>query len=196
MHILYEGKLDTYILNISRDIVNAFKAKKNFKQSYELERGGEIAEFDLIVRFIKRPKQEYSHSITGGGDMVTLTLDIEYNPSMFPAAMNDFVAEVKETVTHELEHVGQQNFDDMFVVNKSDFNDYFSYLTSDVEVPAYVKGLIRKAKTKKISLDAAMEEWHTDNILNFEYHQTDWSAVKKIWMDWAKTNRDKIKKFT
>lgn len=193
--ILLEGKFDAYVLEISRTIVNAFKNKKNFKQSYDLERAGDYAEFDVEVRFFKRPKQEYSHSITGGGDMVTLTLDIEYNPSMFPAAMNDFVAEVKETVTHELEHVGQQNFEDMFVVNDNDFDDYFSYLTSNIEVPAYVKGLIKKAKTKKIPLDAAMEEWHIDNILNFEHHKADWQKVKKVWVNWAITNKDKLKKF-
>jgi len=170
--ILLEGKFDAYALEISREVVNAFKAKKNFKQSYEIQRAGDYAEFDVRVRFFKRPNQDYSHSITGGGDMVTLTLDIEYNPSMFPAAMNDFVAEVKETVTHELEHVGQQNFEDMFVVDNTDHDDYYSYLTSKVEVPAYVKGLIKKAKVKKMSLDAAMEEWHRDNILNFDHHKS------------------------
>jgi hypothetical protein len=194
-HILLEGKFDAYALEISREIVNAFKNKKNFKQDYEINRAGDYAEFELQVRFFKRPKQDYSHSITGGGDMQTLVLDIEYNPSMFPAAMNDFVAEVKETVTHELEHVGQQNFEDMFVVDNADHDNYFEYLTSNVEVPAYVKGLIKRAKTKRISLDAAMEEWYVDNKLNFEHHQVDWKKVKKIWVDWTLANKDKLKKF-
>lgn len=193
--ILLEGKFDAYVLEISREVVNAFKNKKNIKRSYEINRAGDYAEFELQVRFFKRPNQEYSHSITGGGDMETLTLDIEYNPAMFPAAMVDFVAEVKETVVHELEHVGQQNFDDMFVVDSEDHDNYFKYLTKPVEVPAYVKGLIKRAKTKRITLDAAMEEWHKDNILNFEHHKVDWQKVKKIWKDWAISNRDKLKKF-
>jgi hypothetical protein len=193
--ILLEGKFDSYALEISRTIVDAFKRGKNFKQSYEIQRAGDYAEFELQVRFFKRPKQDYSHSISGGGDMETLTLDIEYNPSMFPAAMNDLVAEVKETVVHELEHVGQQNFEDMFVVNDNDFDDYYSYLTSNVEVPAYVKGLIKRAHTKRISLDAAMEEWHRDNILNFEHHKVDWAKVKQVWMDWATSNKNNIKAF-
>ena len=190
-----EGKFDAYALQISRDIVNAFKNKKNFKQIYELQRAGDYAEFELQVRFFKRPKQDYSHSISGGGDIETLTLDIEYNPSMFPAAMNNLVAEVKETVVHELEHVGQQNFEDMFIVGNTDHDSYYGYLTSKVEVPAYVKGLIKKAKVKKISLDDSMEEWHKDNILQFNHHKTNWQDVKKIWMDWANANKQILKKF-
>lgn len=194
--IILEGKFDAYALTISREIVDAFKAKRNFKQSYEIQRAGDYAEFDLQVKFYKRPKQDYSHSIAGGGDMQTLTLDIEYNPSMFPAAMNDFVAEVKETVVHELEHVGQQNFEDMFVVDNTDHDDYYSYLTSKVEVPAYVKGLIKKAKVKNMSLNDSMEEWHKDNILNFDHHKVEWAKVKQVWMDWAEANKQTLKKFS
>lgn len=196
MHILYEGKFDSYVLGISRDIVNAFKAGKNFKASYELERAGEIAEFDVTVKFFKKPNLDYSHSIHGGGDMVTLTLDIDYNPSMFPAAMNDLVAEIKETLTHELEHVGQQNFEDMFIVNGNIYRNYIEYLTSKVEVPAYVKGLIKRAKVKGMSLDATMEEWYRENRLNFVGPTARWEDVKPVWMNWAKANKDKLKKFS
>jgi len=194
-YILLEGKFDAYVLDMSRRVIDAFKSKKNLKRQYELTRGEETAEFNLIVKLLIRPNQDYSHSITGGGDMDNLTLDIEYNPNHFPSAMNNLVAEVKEVITHELEHVGQQNFEDMFIVDNKKFNDYYNYLTSNKEVPAYVKGLIKRALTKRISLNSAMEEWYRENILNFEYHKVQWQRVRFIWKNWAIENKNKIKKY-
>jgi hypothetical protein len=195
--ILYEGIFDSYTKMISKDIVDAFKNKRNFKEMYVIERGDEEAEFDLVAKFHKRPNQEYSHSITGGGSSDKLTLDIEYNPKMFPAAMNDFIAEIRESVRHELEHVGQQNFDDMFIVTGSDkdHDTYQGYLTSAVEVPAYVKGFITRARYKKQTLDQVMDDWQKENILNFQHHKdADWNEIKKTWLDWYMKNQDKLKK--
>ena len=187
---------DEFTLLLSRNIVNAFKrGDKKSTGEYYLDRGNDYAEFAVRVRFIKRPKQEYSHSIEGGGSSDYLELDIEYNPKMFPASMNALVAEIKETLVHELEHVGQQNFDDMFMVRGEDFGDYEKYLTSNIEVPAYVKGFIKRAKVTKQTLDATMEQWHQDNIRQFDFHKADWPAVKKVWMDWALANKDKLKTF-
>lgn len=194
-NIMSEGVFDTYTNQIARDIINAFKQKRNFKEFYVLERGGEDAEFDLIVKFHKRPNQDYSHSITGGGSADELSLDIEYNPKYFPQAMNDLNAEVFETVRHELEHVGQQNFDDMFVVGGEDHDTYQGYLTSNEEVPAYVQGFITRARKKKQTLDQVMEDWHKENRLNFEEHtDANWSEIKSTWLNWAKANKDRIRK--
>ena len=188
---------DEFGLLLSRDIVNAFKRgdKKYYKEMY-LDRGGDYAEFQVKVRFIKRPKQEYSHSIEGGGSSDLLELIVEYNPKMFPAAMNRLVAEIKETIVHEFEHVGQQNFEDMFVVAGRNHHDYAKYLVDPEEVPAFVKGLIKRSKVVKQSLDATMEQWYRDNIRQFEFHNVSWPPIKKVWMDWAQANKDKIKKFT
>jgi hypothetical protein len=59
-----------------------------------------------------------------------------------------------------------------------------------------VKGLIKKAKVKNMTLDASMEEWHKDNILNFDHHKVDWQKVKKVWMDWTNANKQSLKKFS
>jgi hypothetical protein len=193
---VYAHSNDEFALLLSREIVDSFKRgdAKYLKEVY-WDRGDDYAEFEVRVRFIKRPKQDYSHSIEGGGRADYLELRIEYNPKMFPAEMNRLIAEIKETLVHELEHVGQQNFDDMFVVRGVDYGSPDNYLTSRVEIPAFVKGLIKRAKVTKQSLDATMEQWHEDNIRHFELHNTNWAAVKKVWMDWAKVNKDKIKKF-
>ena len=188
---------DEFALRISRDIVNAFKSndKKHYREIY-LDRGNDYAEFVLKVKFIKRPKQEYSHSISGGGQADQLDLTIEYNPKMFPAAMNRLVAEIKETLVHEMVHVGQQNFDHMFVIGTRNYGNFEKYWLSAEEVPAFVQGLIKRAKVTKQSLDATMEDWYRDNIRQFEFHNVSWPSIKKVWMAWAQANKDKIKKFT
>jgi len=210
-----ETSREQFVLGASRDIVNAFKSGvRKYKDTFILPRGGEEAEVNLDITFIKRPKQEYAFSIAAGfgpkkrGDEDALEMLVEYNPKWFPNAMNAFVAEVKETLEHELEHVGQQNFDDMYVVsNRYDqplaypeespqAPTHFLYLTSNVEVPAYVKGLLKRAKVKGLSFEEALEDYYSDYVDTFRVYSTDWSKVKKIWTDWALANRDKLRKFT
>jgi hypothetical protein len=111
--------------------------------------------------------------------------------------MNDLVAEIKETVEHELEHIEQKNFEDLSVPKEDKKDDNLGYLTSSEEVPAYVRGLIKRSKTKRISLSDAMDEWFDENINKFDNPKRDWVKVKSIWMDYANKMRSKgqIKKF-
>mgnify|MGYP000424413517 CR=1 FL=1 len=62
-------------------------------------------------------------SVRGSGDMQEVEIEITYNPDEFPKSMNDLVAEVKETIEHELEQVEQQNFDDMYVKNDEEYDE-------------------------------------------------------------------------
>ena len=209
-----ETSREQLVLNASRDVVNAFKSGVyRYKDFFTLPHGGEEADIKLDITFIKRPKQEYAFSIAAsfGPAKVTnddtLEMKIEYNPKWFPGAMNAFVAEVKETLEHELEHAGQQNFEDMYVVSNRygepltypvqgpKAPTHFLYLTSNVEVPAYVKGLLKRAKVKKISFDEALEDYYNDYIDTFRLYNTDWNKVKDIWKTWALNNKTKLRKF-
>ena len=127
--------------------------------------------------------------------MQEMKILITYNPNSFPESMSDLVAEIKETIEHELEHIEQQNFEDMYVRNEEEYDEEdeeynFKYLTSKTEIPAYVRGLIKRSKVKKITLDDAMEEW-------FKNKTKEWPIVKKIWKDYATKmrNQEKTKKF-
>jgi hypothetical protein len=110
--------------------------------------------------------------------------------------MNDLSSELKETIEHEMEHVLQTFFEDKNVPFEHTETN-LDYLISAQEVPAYVKGLIARARHKKISLDDAMEEWFKENRLKFDNPKEDWKIVKSKWMKYAKSARQKnqIKKF-
>lgn len=204
---------EQFVLAVSRDIVNAFKSgQRRYTDYFTVPRAGEEAEVNLDVKFYKRPKQDIAFSIAAGfgpnkkGDNDYLELNVEYNPKWFPQAMAAFVAEIKETVEHEFEHVGQQNFEDMYIVsNRYDeplaypedapqAPTHFLYLTSNVEVPAYVKGLVKRARVKKISFEEALEDYYNDYRSTFDLYNTDWNQVKQIWTSWFQANKEKLKK--
>jgi len=202
-----------YILAISRDIINAFKSGKgHLKDRFELYLAATNwetkSEVFLDVSFKQLPPSSGIAFSIGAGmnpSAGTDTLDIliEYDPSEFPKATLALVAEVKEVLEHELEHVGQQGFERMYVQSNRytepltypaeapQAPSHYLYLVSNTEVPAYVKGLLKRAKVKRISLEAALEEYYIENQAVFARHNTDWGNVKQIWMDWYNQNKDR-----
>lgn len=211
-----ERSREEYVLKLSREIVTAFKSgTARYKTTFDYVRGDESVDLLVDIKFIKRPNQEHAFSIAAGygprtfvkKDEDALELLIEYNPSAFPKAMNAFVSEIKETVEHEFEHVGQQNFEGLYIIsNRYDeplaypeeapqAPTHFLYLTSNVEVPAYVKGLLKRAKVNKTTFDQALEDYYNDYKATFDLYGTSWPRVKKIWKDWALANRDRLRKF-
>jgi hypothetical protein len=201
--IITERKTDDISLALSRFVINQFKNKEDFElQNIHFERGNDYANFDFFCYFIEDKTMEDPFSVRGSGDMQEIEIEITYNPDEFPKSMNDLVAEVKETIEHELEHVEQQNFDDMHVKNDEEYDEEdeeynFKYLTSNVEIPAYVRGLIKRSKTKKISLEDAMDEWFEENKRKFKNPKKEWKKVKEVWLDYANKMRTKerVKKF-
>ena len=202
--IILERKSDELSMQLSREVIKHFKKDKDF-ELYDLrfDRGDEYAVFDFKCYFLEDIDLEDPFSIHAEADMEEIYIEITFNPQSFPKSMNDLVAEVKETIEHELEHVEQQNFEDMEFERQDDIEDdeeeeyNFKYLTSNVEIPAYVRGLIKRSKTKKITLSDAMEEWFKENKRKFKDPKKDWPKVKKVWTTYANKMRSKerVKKF-
>jgi hypothetical protein len=201
--LINERKSDELSLQISRLIINKFKKKENFEfEGIYFERGNDYASFDLKCKFISDKNMDEPFSIHAEADMQVMEIEITYDPKSFPESMNDLVAEIKETVEHELEHIEQQNFEDMEVeddedIDSNDPDHNFKYLKSNVEVPAYVRGLIKRSKTKKTSLDDAMEEWFKENMKKFKNPKDEWPIIKDIWKKYANEmrNSERVKKF-
>jgi hypothetical protein len=196
------------VLELSRGIINAFKAGKS-QYTSELDlflaaTGWESeAEVDLVVTFEEVGEEAgYAFSIGASAENSTLEMHIEYYPAGFPQAMSAFVAEVKETLEHELEHFGQDGFEQLYVQSNSydeplrypeaspQAPTHELYLISNREVPAYVKGLLKRAKVKRMSFDEVLEDYYNDNKLVFDRHNTNWNKVKSVWMDWYNKHKD------
>jgi len=194
--VINEAVADKVIKQIYRFLVNKFKDRENAVEDFTLIRDGE--EVVITVYFAMEEIEDFNHpfSIEAGSEWDEIDVFIEYRPDAFPKHMNELSSELKETVEHEVEHLLQTFFEDKFIPHEDTENN-LEYLISGREIPAYVKGLITRARHKKISLDDAMEEWFRENILKFDNPEEDWKIVKSKWMDYANSAREKnqIKKF-
>lgn len=120
-----------------------------------------------------------------------ITIQVYYNPAAFPNQMNYLVAEIKDTLRHELEHIAQFNLFGKesyeYYRGKEDEVPFYKYLLLRHEVPAFVRGLYKTAKTKRIPLSQAIEEF-------FEYYENHFTSssqvtkVRKVWTNYAKQN--------
>lgn len=194
--VINEAVTDKVIKQIYRFLVNKFKDRENAVEDFTLIRDGE--EVVITVYFAMEEIEDFNHpfSIEAGSEWDEIDVFIEYRPDAFPKHMNELSSELKETVEHEVEHLLQTFFEDKYIPHEETENN-LEYLISAREIPAYVKGLITRARHKKISLDDAMEEWFRENILKFDNPEEDWKIVKSKWMDYANSAREKnqIKKF-
>ena len=195
-NLIKEGKLDIVVNEIYRDVIYHLKQEENFTKNYYVERGDDYAEFDVVCKFIYDEDFNHPFSISAEAEFDIIEIEITYRPQDFPRVMVDFTAELKETLVHEVEHIGQDNFEDMYYPS-TEYTNNFEYLTNPHEIPAYVKGLISRARFKRVSLDDAMEEWFRENILKFDNPKKEWPKVKKIWLGYANQMRgkNKVKKF-
>lgn len=194
--VINEAVADKVIKQIYRFLVNKFKDRENAVEDFTLIRDGEVVV--ITVYFAMEEIEDFNHpfSIEAGSEWDEIDVFIEYRPDAFPKHMNELSSELKETVEHEVEHLLQTFFEDKYIPHEDTENN-LEYLISGREIPAYVKGLITRARHKKISLDDAMEEWFRENILKFDNPEEDWKIVKSKWMDYANSAREKnqIKKF-
>ena len=195
--VINERKSDRISMELSRFIVNQFKKGEDFAMDgISIERGGDFARFDMSCVFIEDSDFNWPFSINAASDAESLDIEITFRKGDFPKHMNDFIAEIKETIEHEIEHIEQQNFEDMEVeYNDFEDDDNYKYLISNQEVPAYVRGLIKRAKTKRINLSAAMDEWFEENKMKFQDPETEWPIVKNIWMEEANKRVGHYKNF-
>ena len=196
--LIKERKTDKVSLLMSRLVINQFKKMEDFElENIYFERGDEYAAFDLSCKFIEDEDFNHPFSVSAFADMDTMEIEITFRPQDFPKHMNDLVAEIKETIEHELEHIEQKNFEDMQVPDEDVESGNFHYLMSKEEIPAHVRGLIKRANTKRISLSDAMEEWFEENKGKFEKPRKEWPKVKHAWMEYANSMREKqsVKKF-
>lgn len=194
--IVSEAVTDNVVNQISRFIVNQFKKREPAVEDFIFERGGE--EIVLQLGLTLEEVEDFNHpfSIDASSEWDEIDVLIEYREDAFPKHMSELVAEIKETIEHEMVHVLQTFFEDESVVyDRHETN--LEYLTSKQEIPAYVKGLIKRARHKKITLSDAMDEWFNENILKFDNPTEDWKEVKSVWMNYANEMRqkNKIKKF-
>ena len=189
---LQEGRYDQEVLLQSRFIMNIFKSEIGEKFEGDFEGQLEDVYYDLELIFNPQTFDVLGPTpfiVNAAADGDSMTIQIDYNPESFPEAYNELNAEVKDALRHELEHVGQFNFPKGVDPSGADNLKLFDYLTLDYEIPAFVQGLYKKAKTKKISLTQAIQDFLDERIE--ELSPKEEAKIIQIWTDWAKENLPK-----
>jgi len=191
--ILSEGKYDFEVTTQTRYIIN--QLKNNLDELYTEETEGEVKgiEYSLIFKLI--PTTEVGEDFIISGDTREdniITLEIKYNINYLPQYINDLISDIKGTLRHELEHLSQFNIPTKPQPGDEDQEDMniVDYLTSPDEIEAFVQGLYKQSKTKKIPLSQAIEDYLDQNIDEFETKE-DYNKVYGIWVNWAKNNLPK-----
>jgi cytidyltransferase-like protein len=191
----YTGSYDSETRIYSRYIIN--RLKDNFGTLYDEKIEGNLKGVKYIVDFKLNPVEsevlEYSpYLVDAAGGKDGIELAINYETSSYPKYLNDLIAELKDALRHELEHVGQENFEKGIRIGnvKNDNKlDLYKYLTLDYEIPAFLRGLNKKAKTKKITLGQAIDEFFLERAEEISYEEE--AYVKRKWVEWIKKNLPK-----
>ena len=195
---LEEGRYDREVTTISRMIINIFK--DNFGKDFtsKFEDAGELEDgtYDLETYFYTDGFKTLGPSpfiVNAAGDGDGIAIQINYNPESFPKAYNELIPELKDAIRHELEHTAQSRFNKGVTPDGKDQDNLslFDYLTLDYEIPAFVQGLYKKAKTKKITLSKAIQDFFDERSEELSYEEE--NKIKKIWGDWIKNNLNIIK---
>jgi len=189
---IQRGTIESEVQFISREIFELFKT--HIGKPYEEEgiegyiEGGEVVlEFEVAIEFI--PSNDTpGFSFDAEADDEDIEIRITYNPAIFPDEYNNLNAELKETLRHEIEHVTQFGFDlKNYFEEFSGEIDFYKYLILHHEIPAFVRGLYKRAKFKKMSLSDAFDDFFEDYIDSFNNPQ-EIEQVKRVWTNWAKSN--------
>jgi hypothetical protein len=205
-----EGMYDSLVTSISRDIVNEFKKhldSNNKSKTIKIPSewplyDGSKEIINIVVTFKKDKNMSDDFDIGGfaAWDDKQIDIDIFYNPEDFPYSLSKLIGGIKETLTHEVEHWAQYFYNrpediKTSIQKTSNIEDlsFFDYLTFPDEIPAFVRGLYRKAKYNKqpldVEIDDFFEDWFSkyDNP-NKEMRKNKVPQIKKIWIEWAKKN--------
>ena len=189
---LQEGRYDQEVLMQSRFIMNLFKPNLGNKFIEEFEGQLEDIYYDLELKFIPSSFDELGpipFIVNAAADEDSLELIITYQPDSFPDSYNDLNAEIKDALRHELEHIGQFNFNKGVNPAGSDDLKLFDYLTLDYEIPAFVQGLYKKSKTKKITLNQAIDDFLDERLE--ELTPGEIKKIKQVYLNWAMKNLPK-----
>jgi len=191
----YTGSYDSETRTYSRYIIN--QLKDNFGTYYEEEVKGDLKNIKYTLEFKLNPIESgklgyppYLIDAAGGKDDIELI--INYEPTSLIKFLNDLIAELKETLRHELEHVAQENFEKGVKIGNVKNDEKLAlpqYLTLDYEIPAFIRGLNKRAKTKNITLGQAIDEFFLER--SEEISPEGEAYVRRKWAEWIRKNLPK-----
>lgn len=201
--LIIEGRYDSVTTELSRALIQALKKKSKrgkiyfdfpVKQRIKID-GLQDMEFnqEILLKYDIEYDNEFimGFDIYGQADDEMIELSLTINPSKLPGLFSEIVPILKDAIRHELEHVAQNNLDrpDSERYERTPKGDYYRYFTARHEIPAFVRGLYKQAKTRRYPLDVIIDKFLSDYSHTLTSDESE--KVRKIWTDYAKRNLPK-----
>ena len=201
--LLIEGRYDAVTTELSRELIQAIKKKSkrgtivfDFPAKKKINIGGIndlefTPEIDLKYKIEYDTKFDMGFDIYGQADDEMIEFSIKINPDKLPGLFSEIVPILKDAIRHEIEHVAQNNLDrpDSERYERTPKGDYFKYFTARHEIPAFVRGLYKQAKTRKRPFDIVLDKFLSDYSHTMSVPEAE--KVRQIWIDYAKRNLPK-----
>jgi len=118
-----------------------------------------------------------------------IELNIDINPLYFPLIMNDFISELKDALRHEFEHTTQVDNLNKHIEKseyKSQYEDFIGYVLSKSELPAFLQGFYKQAKTRRTTMTEIIDEYFLSRIKWFDNYEKDYPDLRKKLIDAGK----------
>lgn len=207
-------KFPTYTLNKHRDAITTTisryiipKIKSGVGTQFEVEFSNHTyiddgIEFPIKIDFVVSvdldSTVEYDYDISASTDTFDLEdlmihIDVVINSAELPEIMSEIVPELKDIITHELYHIYQEVelemvCSDLYYDSEDDLENYF---LMNCEISAFVTGLYKNAKTRRIGMDTMFD------VFFYQYRKriTDdgMKRVRAVWEKYAKDNLPNVK---
>lgn len=195
-NIITEGRYSQVTREISMDLMNEVMSfLKSDDEEIEWENEYTHESFDneefTVQLFLNKNNSNIPYDINGGYEFdddeyinyIDFTIDI--NPELFKGnQINKFLAELKDIIRHEIEHISQTENPEKDVKNKA-----FKTLAQEVliprELPAYIQGFYTQAKTRKMYMNDVIDEWANDRKDQFK-NKKEMDKVKDKLIDFGK----------
>jgi len=166
--IIYKRKLRSFINFMSHEIFNAVKLNKKKTLSFEFNYNDEVIELKVAI---KRVGIDIAFDIWGSSSDEDINMNISISTKLFSSKdYNQFNAEIREFLRHEMEHIGQYHE----ISGKEDIYGYpaatteLDYFTVPYEIDAFLHGLNYKRKYLKTNI---IDE--INNLLKNYYYVND-----------------------
>lgn len=201
--LLIEGRYDNITTQLSRQIINAIKnGQTEGEIDFEFPATKPISidglpdleftpELKLIYTINYRKRFKMNFDIYGQADDETIELVMVVNTNALPELYSEIVPTIKDAIRHEMEHVAQNLLDrpDSEKYESIPQDDFFAYLTAKHEVPAFVRGLYKQAKTRRVPLYQIIDKFLQDYAHRLKSGEQE--KIKTIWTDYARKHLPK-----
>ena len=157
--IIYKKKLRSFINFIATEIFrSAIKNHQNKKLKFNFNYNEEIIELNINIRYDLNVGElsDIGFDINGSSSDEDISMNIHlFKSGLLKTSYNDFHAEVREFLRHEMEHLGQYHG----VPGKVDIYGYPSsttsleYFTQPYEIDAFLYGLNYRRKYLKTNIN-------------------------------------------